>query len=62
MEKDKIIIRLYEILNKENQGMVYFMKTEDSDFHDGIDQGIAVENNFFKKEIKTLIKEIKSNK
>lgn len=60
MEKEKIIIRLYEILNKEKQGGITIGKNIDDGFDEGIDQGRYIEEDFFKKEIKNLIKDIKS--
>lgn len=59
MEKDKIVIRLYEILTKENQGEIVISKHEEADFDDGLDQGRAIEERYFSRELTKLIKEIK---
>ena len=60
MEKDKIIIKLYEILNKEKIGDIVIGKNKDSDFEDGVEQGRQIENSFYKREINNLIKDIKN--
>lgn len=60
MEKDKIVIRLYEILNKENEGERIIGHSEGDGFDEGFEQGCYLEKKFFEREIKKLIKEIKN--
>ena len=62
MEKNEIIIRLYEILNREGRGEINICKAEEADFEDGLEQGRNIESRYFEKGIQNLIREIKSKK
>lgn len=60
MEKDKIIIRLYEMLEKEEEGEITIGKSEEADWEEGLETGRNLEKRYFKSRIKRLINEIKT--